>query len=75
MFICSHILTELSKIATRYGFIHKGKLIQEVEAKELESKGEGMELERYFMELIYKYDTAMASQPYYAAHNYFGGVK
>ncbi|MCL2847906.1 MAG: ATP-binding cassette domain-containing protein [Firmicutes bacterium] len=75
MFICSHILTELSKIATRYGFIHKGKLIQEVEAEELESKSEGIELERYFMELIYKYDTAMASQPYYAVHNYNGGIR
>lgn len=33
--ISSHILTELSKLATRYGFIHKGKLLQEVTSQEV----------------------------------------
>jgi len=40
--VSSHILSELSKLATRYGFIHQGKLIKEVSAaqlqKELEKK-------------------------------------
>lgn len=34
--ISSHILSELSLIATHYGFIDNGKLIQEISAKELE---------------------------------------
>lgn len=34
--ISSHILDELSKLATHYGFIHKGKLIKEISADELE---------------------------------------
>ncbi len=36
--ISSHILEELSKIATRYGIIHKGLLIQELTEKELAEK-------------------------------------
>ncbi len=35
--ISSHILTELALVATRYGIISKGKLIQEISAQELES--------------------------------------
>jgi ABC-2 type transport system ATP-binding protein len=35
VFISSHILGEISKIATRIGIIHEGKLIQEIDAKEL----------------------------------------
>jgi len=35
VFISSHILSEISKIATRIGIIHEGKLIQEMNAKEL----------------------------------------
>lgn len=35
VFISSHILGEISKIATRIGIIHKGKLIQEIEAEYL----------------------------------------
>jgi ABC-2 type transport system ATP-binding protein len=34
--ISSHILSELSKLATTYGFIEKGKLIQEISARDLE---------------------------------------
>lgn len=33
--ISSHILTELDKIATVYGFITKGRLVKEIRAKEL----------------------------------------
>lgn len=36
MLISSHMLPELSQIATRYGFIHKGKLIQELDSRELD---------------------------------------
>ena len=34
--ISSHILTELSLVATRYGIISKGKILQEISAEELE---------------------------------------
>ena len=34
--ISSHILDELSKLATHYGFIDKGKIIKEISAQELE---------------------------------------
>lgn len=36
--ISSHILGELEKIATHYGIIHQGKMIQEISAKEMESR-------------------------------------
>lgn len=35
--VSSHILEELSKIATHYGFIHKGRLVREMTAGELEA--------------------------------------
>ena len=35
--ISSHILNELSRLATHYGFIHKGQLIKEISAEELEN--------------------------------------
>lgn len=38
--VSSHILGELSKIATKYGIIKKGKLIDEVTAEELAVKGQ-----------------------------------
>lgn len=34
--ISSHILDELAKVCTRYGFIHKGKLIQEISARDID---------------------------------------
>ena len=36
--ISSHILSELEKIATCYGFISKGKLIEEITAEELQNR-------------------------------------
>lgn len=36
--ISSHILDELSKVATKYGFIHKGKLLKELTREELQEE-------------------------------------
>ena len=36
--ISSHILGELSKLATHYGFIEKGRIVKEISASELESQ-------------------------------------
>lgn len=36
--ISSHILGELSQLATTYGFIHEGKIIEQISAKELNDK-------------------------------------
>ena len=49
--ISSHILGELSQIATDYGFIDHGKLIRHITADELEQKC-GDDLESYFIDLI-----------------------
>jgi ABC-2 type transport system ATP-binding protein len=38
IFISSHILGEISRFATRIGIIHEGKLIQEIDTKELEKQ-------------------------------------
>ena len=38
IFISSHILGELSRIATHYGIIHEGQLIQQISAAELSEK-------------------------------------
>ena len=35
--ISSHILDELSRLATHYGFIHKGRIVQEISAADLEA--------------------------------------
>ncbi len=40
--ISSHMLGELSKVATRYGFIHEGKLIKEITREELEQSQKGL---------------------------------
>jgi len=36
VFMSSHILTEVDRLATRIGIIHQGKLIKELEAMQLE---------------------------------------
>ena len=38
--ISSHILGELEKIATHYGIIRQGKMVQELSAKEMESRAQ-----------------------------------
>lgn len=53
--ISSHILNELSKIATDYGFIRDGKLIEEITARDLEAKlssSSHRTLEDYFLDLM-----------------------
>jgi len=40
VFISSHILSELSMIATRYGIISHGKMVKEFDASELEKLGQ-----------------------------------
>jgi ABC-2 type transport system ATP-binding protein len=37
VFISGHILEELSKIATHYGFLDNGRIVKEISAKELEA--------------------------------------
>lgn len=39
IFISSHILGELSRIATHYGIIHDGRLIQQISTAELSERG------------------------------------
>ncbi|MGX4601775.1 ABC transporter ATP-binding protein [Faecalimicrobium sp. JNUCC 81] len=36
--ISSHLLNELNQLATRYGFIHKGKIVEQISAKELDER-------------------------------------
>jgi ABC-2 type transport system ATP-binding protein len=36
IFLSSHILSEISKVATRIGIVHNGKLIKEINTNELE---------------------------------------
>ena len=40
IFISSHILDELAKVATHYGFISNGKIVAEMSAEELEASGQ-----------------------------------
>jgi len=43
-FISSHILSELDKVATKYGFLSHGKLLREVDAAELHSSQEAIKI-------------------------------
>ncbi len=38
IFISSHLISELEKIATRYGIIARGRLVEEISAQELDEK-------------------------------------
>lgn len=62
--ICSHILSELSQIATKYGIVHDGKFIREFASEELEEEckdaivlttSDTVNLTRFFAETNYKY--------------------
>jgi len=51
--ISSHVLSELSMTATRYGIINNGKLIKEMTNNELKAQSEmGSNLENYFVSII-----------------------
>lgn len=50
--ISSHQLRELTQVATRYGFIHKGKMLEEISAGDLERKIGSDDLEAYFLSLV-----------------------
>jgi ABC-2 type transport system ATP-binding protein len=49
--ISSHILAELSRLATHYGFISNGALIKEAPVEEIEADGKAG-LEEYYMRLV-----------------------
>lgn len=50
----SHNLAEMAQIATKYGFLHKGKLLEMVTAQEVKKicEEKNMKLESYFVELL-----------------------
>lgn len=50
IFISSHILDELSKIADTIGVIDKGAMIAEISMSEIKQKG--IELETYYLDLL-----------------------
>ncbi len=54
IFFSSHDLSEMQRLATRYGFLHKGRLIKELTAQELEQEcgPQGIDAEQYFLNLI-----------------------
>lgn len=52
--ISSHQLRELTQVATCYGFIHKGKMLEQISAKDLGQKTGSDGLEEYFISLINK---------------------
>ena len=53
MIISSHMLSELSKVATKYGIINSGKLIKEFTNEELqnECKRLDVDIESYFLKI------------------------
>jgi ABC-2 type transport system ATP-binding protein len=53
--VSSHILSELSRLATHYGFINNGALIKEINAADIQAGDDtesGASLEAYYMRLI-----------------------
>ena len=48
--ISSHILGELHKLATCYGFLHAGRIVEQIAAKELDAKAQ--DIETYFTSMI-----------------------
>lgn len=59
VFFSSHNLSEMERLATRYGFLHKGKLVKEITAEKLEEECRlrEMDLEKYFMDLVVRFRT------------------
>lgn len=60
----SHNLAEMAQIATRYGFLHKGKLLELITAEQVKQTCEekGMTLESYFVDLLLKDNARKAAQ-------------
>lgn len=56
IFFSSHDLSEMQRLATRYGFLHRGRLVKELSAQELEQECsvQGIDVEQYFLNLILK---------------------
>lgn len=54
VFFSSHDLSEMQRLATRYGFLHRGKLIKELTAEELEQEcsSRRIDVEQYSVDLI-----------------------
>lgn len=54
IFFSSHNLDQMTQLATRYGFLHNGKLMKELSAKELEQECEQgkLTLENYFTSMV-----------------------
>jgi ABC-2 type transport system ATP-binding protein len=50
VFISSHILGEISRLANRIGIIHEGRLLQEIETSKIKEE----DLEKYFLQAIGK---------------------
>lgn len=50
IFISSHILGELEKLVSKYGFIREGKLVEEITEADVVQKG--TDLESYFIKLM-----------------------
>ena len=60
----SHNLAEMAQIATRYGFLHKGKLLELITADQVKQACEekGMTLESYFVDLLLKDNARKAAK-------------